>query len=158
MKRLFSLAVAGVTLAICATAHGQNRGPRSAPLRTIQLPYYILHTDLSDAEVRETDLRTTRMFEEYQRITAGFAQKVDRKFDFFLFRNRADYVAAGGPEKSAGVYIRIGDNRRLMAFTEGAADDGTWETVQHEGFHQFVDATVKAPLPPWITFLNFFSA
>ena len=133
MKRLFSLAVAGVALALCATAPAQNRGQRGAPMRTIELPYYILHTDISDAEVRETDLRTTRMFEEYQRVTATFAQKVDRKFDFYLFRNRADYVAAGGPAKSAGVYIRIGDNRRLMAFTEGAADDSTWETVQHEG-------------------------
>ena len=51
--------------------------PATQPgLRTFDTPYYTLHTDVTDQEARETDLRLTRIFEEYQRRTAGFAGAV----------------------------------------------------------------------------------
>jgi hypothetical protein len=118
-------------------------------MRVIDTPYYTLHTDVSDAEARETDLRMTRMFEEYQRRTAGFAGTVRQKFPFFLFRSERDYHAAGGPQGSAGVFIREPEGKRLMAIAGEKTDAETWHTVQHEGFHQFADASIANPLPAW---------
>ncbi|HEY4330717.1 MAG TPA: DUF1570 domain-containing protein, partial [Phycisphaerae bacterium] len=98
------------------------------------------------------DLRMTRMFEEYQRRTKDFAVgAIKEKFPFFLFRNERDYHAAGGPPKSAGVYIESRDgSKRLMAIAGQHTDDNTWSVVQHEGFHQFVAATIKYDLPVWV--------
>jgi len=120
-------------------------------MRTITTPYYILHTDVSDDDALEAQLRITRMYEEYQRRTAGFAAaQVKEKFPFFLFRKEADYQAAGGPPKSAGVYQESRDGKRLMAIAGYRTNDYTWSVVQHEGFHQFVAATIKADLPIWV--------
>ena len=129
-------------------AWGGGRGGRPA-LRTFQTPYYILYTDLGEADAREADLRLTRMFEEYQQRTAGFAGAVRAKFPFYLYRNKEDYYAAGGPAKSAGVYIESRDGKKLMAIAGDHTSDGTWRVIQHEGFHQFVAATIPHELPVW---------
>ena len=76
-----------------------------AGMRKIDTPYYTLWTDVTDQEAREADLRLTRIFEEYQRRTAGFAGQVKEKLPFYLFRTATDYNAAGGPSKSGGVYL-----------------------------------------------------
>jgi hypothetical protein len=121
-----------------------------ARMRRFDTPYYILWTDVSDEEAREADLRLTRMFEEYQRRTAGFAGQVKEKLPFYLFRREGDYNAAGGPAKSAGVFIQRRDgSKRLMALAGERADRGTWSVIQHEGFHQFVAASIKYELPAW---------
>ena len=124
---------------------------RPVQLRAFDTPYYTLYTDVSEAEARETDLRMTRMFEEYQRRTSGFAGKVTTKFPFYLFRHEADYYDAGAPAKSGGVYMTGKDGKkRLMALAGDQVDDNTWHTIQHEGFHQFIDAATKADLPIWV--------
>ena len=158
---LATVALGACVMAVGASALAQTRAPtvglagtttpRRAPARTVQTPYYVLHTDLTDEEGRETDLRMTRMFEEYLRVCAGFAGKVDKKFDFYLFRTEADYRAYGGPPKSAGVFISGPDGKRLMAWVGPTrANNDTWDTIQHEGFHQFIDASMKAELPIWV--------
>lgn len=118
--------------------------------REIVTPDYILHTDVSDEEARETDLRLTRIFEEYQRRTADFATAPKDKLPFYLFRREADYKAAGGPAGSDGVYIESSAGKRLMAIAGAHTDDNTWHVIQHEGFHQFVAATIKFDLPIWV--------
>jgi hypothetical protein len=115
-------------------------------------PNYILFTDVSEQDAREADLRLTRMFEEYQRRTAGFANPVKEKLPFYLFRKEAGYRAAGGPEKSAGVFIQSSrTGNRLMAWIDGEhPDDNTWSVIQHEGFHQFAAIAIRPDLPPWV--------
>src|ERR1043165_700330 len=95
MKRALLFVVAGLACVAAAFATAPAQRPaigmgnlsaqRLARLRRIELPYYILHTDLTDAEVRETDLRTTRMFEEYQRVTAGVSLQGARTNNFYPF-------------------------------------------------------------------------
>ena len=139
----------GTPLATRGATLPATRAATQPVLRTFDTPYYTLHTDVTEQEARETDLRLTRMFEEYRQRTAGFAGQVKEKLPFYLFRKEADYHAAGGPEKSAGVYIEARDGKRLMALAGDHVDDYTWSVVQHEGFHQFAAAAIKYDLPIW---------
>ena len=119
--------------------------PTQAELRTISSKYYELHTDLDEAGAQEAVLRITLMAEEYHSRTRGLGGTVARRLPFYLFQKRADYHAAGGMPGSAGVYM----GNRLMAVTDPRNPAQAWHTVQHEGFHQFADATIRGDLPIW---------
>ena len=135
-----------VLLLVAVTAASAQTKP--AELRTYETRYYVIHTDLGRDGAREAELRLTRMAQEYRRRTTDFSGEIRKKFPFYLFRNEADYHAAGGTPNTAGEYNP--NAQTLMAF---AGDDGpnlaTWYTVQHEGFHQFADQVIGKQLPIW---------
>src|SRR5947209_2706461 len=95
-------------------AWGQVPGEVNARLKIYETPHYVMHTDIAEADAREADLRMTRMFEEYQRRTAGFSGQVNTKFPFFLFKKPADYYASGAIPNSDGVFIIDHYGSRLM--------------------------------------------
>jgi hypothetical protein len=120
-------------------------------LRTYETPYYYIHTDLPEADAREAMIRTTRMFEAYHSRTAElFRGQINQKLPFYLFSRREDYYAAGGMPNTAGVF----NGTRLMATAvrsrSGSIGLGTWHTVQHEGFHQFVAYVIQGEIPIWV--------
>lgn len=134
---------------------GQSaRQPMAVPgvqLRTYETPYYYIHTDLPEADVREAMIRTTRMFEAYRSRTAElFKGQINQKLPFYLFSRREDYYTAGGMANTAGVF----DGTKLMAMAirgrGGAIGMNTWHTVQHEGFHQFVASVIQGEIPIWV--------
>lgn len=123
--------------------------PAAAPepqLNRFETKYYILHTDLDAEGVREAFLRLDCMVDEYVRRTRGFRGRINKRLPFYLFVNPADYYAAGGWPGSAGLFQ--GD--RLMAIAGPQLRAGNWHIVQHEGFHQFVDAVIKGDIPIWV--------
>ncbi len=107
--------------------------------------YYVLNTDLDPNGVQEVTMRITLMAEEYQRRTQGFAGQVRDRLPFYVFTKRADYIAAGGMPGSAGVFT----GHALAAVLTEAKPEFTWHTIQHEGFHQFVHATMGDQIPVW---------
>jgi hypothetical protein len=116
-------------------------------LRTIETPSYTIHTDLPDLAAREATIRVTRMAEEYSARTENFAGRIDAKLPFYLYQNVDDYVTAGGPKGTWGVF----DGKKLMAVAGEKITALTWQTIQHEGFHQFAQAAISRDLPPWLT-------
>jgi len=112
---------------------------------TYQTHYYVLHTDLDQQGVQEATVRITLMFEEYQRRTKGLAGTVNKRMPFYLFKHMRDYVAAGGIPGSAGVFT----GEALMAVANPEHPEAPWSVVQHEGFHQFVDAAIGHKIPIW---------
>jgi hypothetical protein len=139
------VAVAVVVLVLSAAASPA----RAADLKVVQTPYYVLHTDLPPEGVQETSLRMSRMAEEYHERTKAFSGKVNKRLPFYLFTDPADYHKAGGLPGSAGVFMTRGMDKKLMAIAGQELTDSTWHTVQHEGFHQFADATI-GDLPTWV--------
>ena len=122
---------------------------RADDVKTYETPYYTLHTDLPRDGVQETSLRMSRMAEEYYERTKAFSGKVNKRLPFFLFQEREDYEKAGGIPGSAGVFMVRGNEKKLMAIAGKELTDRTWHVVQHEGFHQFADATI-GELPTWV--------
>jgi hypothetical protein len=112
--------------------------------------YYDIYTDLTGDEVKEAQLRMTRMAEEYHDRTAAlFRGRINGKLPFFLYAKPPDYYKAGGMQGSAGVF----DGEALMAMTvrdrSGNIYPQTWHTVQYEGFHQFVKSVIRGEIPIW---------
>jgi hypothetical protein len=118
--------------------------PVLPPMREYDTRYYRVFTDVDDLQVREACLRITRMAEEYHNRTSDFAGQITQRLPFYLFKNSAEYFAAGALPKTDGMF----DGSRLMA----VGDKGwrTWHTVQHEGFHQFMRSVIGGPLPMWV--------
>lgn len=136
-----------VLLALCASA------ATAQPAEALRLPkyesrYYTVYTDLPPDAAREAALRMTKMAEEYQARTAGFSGSIKGRMPFFLHADRAGYLANGGQESTAGYF----DGSKLVAFSAGGdePDLRTWNTVQHEGFHQFAHKVMGQTMPSWI--------
>ena len=98
----------------------------------------------------EAQLRMTRMYEEYQRRTAGLRRGTGEgqvsvlsvsPGERLLRRRRAS-------PKSGGVYMEGPEGTRLMAIAGKRTDGDTWNTVcSMKAFSQFAAATIKYRLP-----------
>jgi hypothetical protein len=146
------VAAAVALLAVGSAAMGQAKNPRKPPLppamKAYDTKYYTLYTDMDADTVREACLRVTSMAEEYYRRTKDFSGKVGSRLPFYLFKNKEDYSAAGGPSGSAGVFMHGSGGGKLMAI---ASNSGfIWHVVQHEGFHQFAAMMITPRLPVWV--------
>jgi hypothetical protein len=147
--------IAGVILfALCASRPlpAANRALKDVPpgMQAYQSPYYDLYSDLEPERVQEAILRMTRMAEEYHERTKDFSGVIRQKFPFYLFKDAADYYAAGGMTGSAGVFMVRGSEAKLMAIAGSKNTNTTWHVVQHEGFHQFAHAVIGGELPVWL--------
>ena len=123
----------------------------AAELKRYESKYYTIYTDLDPDVEREAAARMTRMVDEYHERTKAFAGTIHAKFPFYLYKDEADYHAAGGWPGSAGVFI--GDSEgggKLMAVAGQRINAYTWHTVQHEGFHQFAHAVIGGDIPVWL--------
>jgi len=124
-------------------------GPNAAPppgFKNYDTRYYVIQTDLTGDDVRETAVRMTKMAEEYHARTIDFSGVISQRLPFMLFTRKQDYYAAGGMPKSAGVF----DGSKLMAIAGDNLTGRTWHVVQHEGFHQFAHAVIRGDLPIWV--------
>lgn len=123
---------------------------RPAGMKTYQTRYYMLHADLPPETAAEAKLRLSLMAEEYWSRTKTFGGVIRDRMDFYIFKNHEDYVDAGAPPSSAGVFIgwTLGGKRggRLMATVSSGED---WRVAQHEGFHQFIHMTMPEEIPIW---------
>lgn len=130
------------------------RNAISAPLTVSDSKYYVIHSDLDAATVREASLRMTCMAEVYYERTRSLAVgQINRKFKFMLFSQRADYLAAGGAQGSIGVFLANQPDHPLAALRLDDRPELLWHTIQHEGFHQFSMEVLgggQQPLPAWL--------
>jgi hypothetical protein len=118
-------------------------------LREYVTPYYVIHSDLEEQSVKEAAIRMTKMAEEYHERTSAFSGVIRQRLPFYLFRNAADYYAAGALPNSDGVFMVRGADAKLMA-TVQRNPAAIWHIVQHEGFHQFAHAVIGGDLPVWV--------
>lgn len=119
-------------------------------LKPYKSRFYDVRTDLTGDNLREAMLRADLMVREYAGRTRGFARQLNERLQLFLFTDPNDYYAAGGVRGSAGVYVMEGDgDKKLMVIAGPKLDDNVWSTLQHEGFHQFVQAVMGKGIPMW---------
>lgn len=141
-----------IAIALCAFLALPQAAPGKVPsavrkkLREYKTRYYTIYTDLDKDTVREAAARMTSMAREYQHRTRGFARKLSKRMPFYLFARREDYYAAGAKEGSSGMYT--GDELMAVASRGGSAK--LWHVVQHEGYHQYSGAVIRARVPVWV--------
>ncbi len=135
-------------LGVISSAAPRGPGSENLPTRfkTYDSRYYVIQTDLTGDDVRETTLRMTKMAEEYHDRTRDFSGVISTRLPFMIFKVPSDYYSAGGIPGSAGVF----DGEKLMAIAGEKVSADTWHVVQHEGFHQFAHAVIRGELPIWV--------
>ncbi|MGE3180821.1 MAG: DUF1570 domain-containing protein [Phycisphaerae bacterium] len=137
--RCMMLPTVAILLLSAVSVHAQT-------MQVVDTPYYTLKTDLPADRAKEAAIRVTKMFEEYQKRTSDFTRTVNRKLLFELHANRDTYVRSTDAPQTLGVYT----GQRLVAYYQKNDAVETWHTVQHEGFHQFVDfAMGRDAIPIW---------
>src|SRR5438874_8794253 len=141
-SRVVAVAIVLILAGVAAVAWAEPQ------LQVYEGRYYVIHTDLTGDELREAELRMTKMAEEYRNRTRDFSGTIGHKFPFFLYREPDDYYAAGGMKGSAGYFDP--NNDTLMAIAGEKTGSTTWYVIQHEGFHQFARAVIGGELPIWV--------
>jgi hypothetical protein len=126
-------------------------------MRKYESPYYDIYTDVDPEQARGVVVRMTKMAEEYHDRTKDlFSGTINQKLPFYLFSNPEGYYANGGPQGTIGVFMpgiaRRGSKLMAMTSTSRGGDisSDTWHTIQHEGFHQFVQFVVRGDIPTWV--------
>jgi len=121
------------------------------PMRVYNLPgYYVIHSDESRRILRQIWLRMNFVAATYERrLHRFFGGVVTQKQPFYIFRHRAEYLRAGAPHGSAGVFIVGYRGQRLMADAGTKITHQMWHVIQHEAFHQFTYAMIDRFFPPW---------
>lgn len=141
--RVASLTV--LLLLIVAPALGQAR------LKSYRTKYYDLFTDVPDAVAREIVLRSDLMVVEYAARTRGFSRKLTQRLPLYVFSRQEDYLAAGALPGSAGMFMAHRDGGgKLLVLAGPQPGSQTWDTLKHEGFHQFVHAVIGGDIPVWV--------
>jgi hypothetical protein len=143
MKRMIRLNILLLLLAGASPAPGA--APEPPPLPEYPTRFYTIYSDLDPDGIREAKLRMTAMAREYSARTAGFSGAITRPMPFYLYSKLEDYLATGAPEGTAGYF----SNGELVAFA-GDLGPRTWNTVQHEGFHEFAHFVIRGKMPMWV--------
>lgn len=143
---LVLMALAGPTWSVEA----QPRG-----LDTFESRYYSIHTNLNREEALEYGVHMDLIFKEYARRFAVLRGDQRGKQDLYLLRTRGDYIEAMAKfgiraEASGGMFFWGGSVSGLATWVEGLSRDQVFDTLQHEGFHQFAHSKLGDQLPLWV--------
>jgi hypothetical protein len=112
---------------------------------------YDVYTDLPAPVAREIVLRADLMVVEYSARTRAFARTLNQRLPLYVYSRSEDYLAAGALPGSAGMFMAQGDGGgRLLVLAGPQVGEQTWDTLKHEGFHQFVHAVIGGDIPVWV--------
>jgi hypothetical protein len=125
-----------------------------APVRRSK--YYVVQTDLPDAEARAYGRHLDRMYEEFSRRLAALPPRAPEKLNVYVFAKRADYLRTlkarygldGGG--TGGMFFINPLGSGLAFWTEKLPVRRIHHVIQHEGFHQFAYSRFGGDLPPWV--------
>ena len=137
-----------ITLLTAGLATGQD-------LDTYESRFYRIHTNLDREEAAEYGEHMDLIFREYsQRFSILRGEERDKK-DLYLLRTRPDYIGTLrrfgiAAENSGGVYFYGPRGSGLATWVEDMSRDQVFNTLQHEGFHQFADSKLGRELPLWL--------
>ena len=152
MRKCTGLFIGIVAMLLAASLQADTATDVKRRLKKYTLDYYVVYSDLDVSAMREAALRLRSMAEEYndRMNSMGLRGTLRRRLPVFMPRTRKDYIALVGPEfaASGGLYRSHGRSGELY-ISGGFGDSARWHTVQHEGWHQFVDVKL-GNIPLWL--------
>ncbi len=128
-----------------ARAHNlATSGPDWSRTFTVESDNYILKTDISQ-DVCEQMSEQAELIRLVYDKTFPDVPRPERKYVVLLFARREDYLAAGNPEASGGIYQPM--SRTLMLHRQ-ETPEVTVHVLKHEGFHQYCHEFLDN-IPAW---------
>jgi hypothetical protein len=106
--------------------------------------YYYVLTNLGPAWEQKIAAYMDGIFQEYQKRLV-FKEKITQKFVVKVYATQAEYIAHGAMPKSAAYYNP--SKRELVGYKQ-QTDDRLFQSLYHEGMHQFLMFYVPNP-PMW---------
>ena len=141
-----------LTVVMALPAAGQLR---PGDLQTFESRAYRIHTNLLREEAQEYGQHMDLIYRAYARRFASLRGGDRDKQNLYLLRTRDDYIStmrSFGIDASAtgGVFFWGSRGTGLATWVEGLSRDQVFDTLQHEGFHQFAHTKLGAELPLWV--------
>ena len=126
-----------------------------ADLQTLESRAYRIHTNLTREEAQEYGQHMDLIYRAYSKRFASLRGSDRDKQNLYLLRTREDYISTMrdfGIDASAtgGVFFWGGRGTGLATWIEGLSRDQVFDTLQHEGFHQFAHTKLGTELPLWV--------
>jgi tetratricopeptide (TPR) repeat protein len=128
-----------------------DNGPSFLRTTEYSTEHYLVQTDMDREVCVEAAQLLERMYRGYRLHLKGMPEKDKKKFRVFLFSGRAGFkryaedVLGGGHVNAAGLYSPIVKQLLIWNLPQHAE---MFKTVQHEGFHQYIDRMMPDP-PVW---------
>ncbi|MEM0913087.1 MAG: DUF1570 domain-containing protein [Planctomycetota bacterium] len=144
-----------VTVLSILTLFALSAAAQPSDFETYRSRHYVIHTDLSKAEVAEYGRHMDAVFVEFQRRFDGFRSRRSDRMPLYLFAERAAYVDFLAnldidATNSGGMFFVRPRASGLATWIGDQATSRVYRVLQHEGFHQFAWAYVGEDLPVWV--------
>lgn len=121
---------------------------------TLRSRTYRVTTDVNPALARQIAEHMDAVNQEYHRVFADIPSRARQTNPLFVFASKSDYLnhlskyGVNGTG-SGGMFYDRGAGSGLATFLEGHSIERTFQTLQHEGFHQFARFKFGSSLPVW---------
>ena len=144
-----------LALVMLLTATTATAQARRADLAILESRAYRIHTNLSAEEAREFGRHMDLIYQEYDDRFAVLHGNDRDKQNLYLLRTRADYIRVMGEfgidaTSTGGVFFWGSRGSGLATWVEGLSREQVFNTLQHEGFHQFAHSKMGTELPLWV--------
>ena len=150
---LLVLAVAGLMFSAAAEGAGVRGWPmrKEGDVWAVQTPHYLLHTDHEPEVAQLIVAQQEALFRElYKRMGKIKPNQLSGRFKIKVFTGQGRYLKELGPSAmgSQGLYMHHKD--LLAAWGPPEYLEVVFETLRHEGTHQFVMHFIGPETPIWL--------
>ncbi len=117
--------------------------------------YYRIWSELPPDQANRIGRHMDAVYAEYQRRFASFPSRSDEPMNLYLLRTREHYLAfmqrfGLDASPTAGIFFVQRQGRGLATWVQGRNRSTTYQTLQHEGFHQFAYNHIGTNIPIWL--------
>ncbi|MFT7616439.1 MAG: tetratricopeptide (TPR) repeat protein [Planctomycetota bacterium] len=129
-----------------------KNGPKWGRVFVWKSRHYEVHTDIDKKTAEESAKVLEKAFSAYSAYMGRVKNTQKSRFRVFIFSGEAGYAEyvtrlSGSPSShTAGLYFPL--LKQLLIWNLPNRDD-MLKTVQHEGFHQFIDS-ITEEMPTWL--------
>jgi len=129
-----------------------ENGPNFAQNTEYSTEHYVVQTDMDREVCIEAAKLLEQMYRGYRLHLESSAEKTRKKFRVYLFSGESNFqryaedVFGGGHVSAAGLYSPV--LKQLLIWNLPDREE-MFNTVQHEGFHQYLDRMMPDP-PVWL--------
>ena len=151
-----------LALLLCVACPSPAAPPETKPsatnlpeLKAFASKHYTIYTNLSRAETLPYGTHMDAVFEEYDRRFTSFRPQTAQLMSLFIFRTQKQYQAYLqhhdlDANNTSGMFFIQPDLQGLATFINGRPRSTVFQTLQHEGFHQFAHIYFGGHLPTWL--------
>ncbi|MFW6457617.1 MAG: DUF1570 domain-containing protein [Planctomycetota bacterium] len=121
--------------------------------------HYDVETDVSERFTKLVSQHMEEIYAEYRRRFREYELRTHDRFDVKVFEHRRDYERVVPDDLAGSTGAFVSDQKLLAACRDDQTSERVFQTLYHEGFHQFLFSNIRADVPLWVNegFAEYFS-